>query len=98
MAALNRKRTGNLAVRELAGVVEQEDAVSTENLTSLFVVVPKTSKSDWLGGYEKLSEFVVSLARRLRCRANILGCLSVRDEMPCSWLPTGDLVAATSYS
>lgn len=33
--------------------------MATENLTSLFVVVPKTSKSDWLGNYEKLSEFVV---------------------------------------
>ncbi len=33
--------------------------MATENLTSLFVVVPKTSKSDWLGNYEKLSDFVV---------------------------------------
>lgn len=59
LAALNRKRTGNLAVRDLAGLVDPEDAVATENLVSLFVVVPKTSKSDWLGGYERLSEYVV---------------------------------------
>ena len=59
LAALNRKRTGNLAVRDLAGLVDKEDAVATENLVSLFVVVPKTSKSDWLGGYERLSEYVV---------------------------------------
>jgi V-type H+-transporting ATPase subunit C len=59
LAALNRKRTGNLAVRELAGLVEKEDAVATENLMSLFVVVPKTSKADWTGGYERLSDFVV---------------------------------------
>lgn len=59
LAALNRKRTGNLAVRELAGLVDKEDAVATENLMSLFVVVPKTSKADWTGGYERLSDFVV---------------------------------------
>jgi V-ATPase subunit C len=64
LAALNRKRTGNLAVRDLAALVDSEDAVATENLVSLFVVVPKTSKADWLGGYERLSEYVV---RRCSC-------------------------------
>ncbi len=69
VGALNRKRTGNLAVRELAGLVAKEDAVATENLTSLFVVVPKTSKSDWLASYEKLSDFVV----RVECDASVGG-------------------------
>jgi V-type H+-transporting ATPase subunit C len=56
---LNRKATGSLAVRELASVVDSADVVSTENLTTLFVVVNKHSLRDFLSCYETLVEFVV---------------------------------------
>lgn len=59
LGALNRKRAGNLAVRDLTSLVDKDDVISTENLTTLFVVVPKTSKGDWNGGYERLSDYVV---------------------------------------
>lgn len=60
LAAVNRKKTGNLAVKDLAGLVTSDDVIATENITTLFVVVPKTQKSEWLSGYERLSEYVVS--------------------------------------
>ena len=60
VAALNRKQTGNLAVRDLAGLVQRDDLVATENLVTMFVVVPKQSRREWLATYEQLSDFVVS--------------------------------------
>ena len=59
VAALNRKQTGNLAVRDLAGLVHRDEVVSTENLGTMFVVVPKLARAEWLATYEQLSEFVV---------------------------------------
>ena len=40
----------------------RDDTVSTENLTTLFAVVPKSGKGEWLGNYEQLSDFVVRLS------------------------------------
>ena len=48
-----------MQVRDLASLVERDDVIATENLTTLFVVVPKSSKADWSGGYERLSDYVV---------------------------------------
>lgn len=59
VGALNRKQTGNLAVRDLAGLVHKDDVVATENLVTMFVVVPKPSRTEWLTSYEQLSDFVV---------------------------------------
>ena len=56
----SRKQTGSLAVRALAGVVSSKDIISTENLVTLFVVVSKHTKLEWLSSYEKFCEFVVS--------------------------------------
>lgn len=60
LAALNRKRTGTLVVRDLASLVEPDDVIATENLTTLFVVVPKMGVTSWLADYERLSDYVVS--------------------------------------
>lgn len=59
LQALLRKHGGSLAVRDLSDVVPREKLVSTENLTTLVVVVPKTSKDEFLSTYEHLTEFVV---------------------------------------
>lgn len=56
----SRKQTGSLAVRDLAGVVSSKDIISTENLVTVFVVVSKHTKLEWLSSYEKFCEFVVS--------------------------------------
>ena len=55
----NRKQTGSLAVRDLSGLVSSKDIISTENLTTLFVVVSKHTKLEWQSSYEKFCEFVV---------------------------------------
>ena len=61
VTAANRKQTGSLAVRDLTGLVSEDDAVNTENLLTLFTVVSKHDKNEWLTTYETLSDFVVSL-------------------------------------
>jgi len=60
VTAANRKQTGSLAVRDLTGLVSEDDAVNTENLLTLFTVVSKHDKNEWLTTYETLSDFVVS--------------------------------------
>ena len=59
VSAISRKQTGSLAVRDLTGLVNSGDAVHTDNLTTLFVVVSKHSKAEWLAAYESLTDFVV---------------------------------------
>ncbi|KAK9811116.1 hypothetical protein WJX73_003699 [Symbiochloris irregularis] len=59
MGALMRKQGGNLAVRDLGEFVKKQDVVSTENLTTVFAVVSKYSKAEWLKCYETLVEYVV---------------------------------------
>lgn len=56
-----RKQTGSLAVRDLGSLVKQEHVVTTENLITLFVVVPRHVKKEWLSGYETLTDYIVSL-------------------------------------
>ncbi len=60
VTAAARKQTGSLAVRDLTGLVKPSDAVNTENLITMFTVVVKQDKSEWLSTYETLSDFVVS--------------------------------------
>lgn len=60
LGQISRKQTGSLAVRDLSSLVQGKDFVNTENLVTLFVVVSKHTKGDWLTNYEKLCEFVVS--------------------------------------
>lgn len=59
LTAANRKQTGSLAVRDLTGIVKPSDSVNTENLITLFTVVSKHDKAEWLKTYETLSDFVV---------------------------------------
>ncbi|KAK9865838.1 hypothetical protein WJX84_006570 [Apatococcus fuscideae] len=54
-----RKQTGSLAVRDLSTIVKASDVTETENITTLFVVVGKHTKKDWLENYEVLSDYVV---------------------------------------
>lgn len=68
VTAAARKQTGSLAVRDLTGLVSEEDAVNTENLLTLFTVVSKHDSKEWLSTYETLSDFVVwPLLHRCLC-------------------------------
>ena len=60
LTQIARKQTGSLAVRDLSKLVSEGDVVNTENLTTLFVVVPRHVKKEWLSTYETLTEYVVS--------------------------------------
>ena len=57
----SRKQTGSLAVRDLGALVSEKTVVNTENLVTLFVVVPRHVKKEWLSGYEKLTDYIVTL-------------------------------------
>lgn len=61
-SASARKQTGSLAVRDLSTIVKASDVTETENITTLFVIVGKHTKKDWLENYETLSDYVVRLA------------------------------------
>ncbi|KAI5068612.1 hypothetical protein GOP47_0016957 [Adiantum capillus-veneris] len=59
LSAINRKQSGSMAVRDLSSLVKTEDIVSSEHLTTIFVIVSKYSQKEWLSSYETLSTFVV---------------------------------------
>ena len=56
-----RKQTGTLAVKDLSAVVAEGDVINTENITTLFVVVSKHVKKEWLATYETLTDFIVRI-------------------------------------
>ena len=62
LGQIARKQTGSLAVRDLGALVSEKDVVSTENLITVFVVVPRHIKKEWLASYENLTEYVVRLS------------------------------------
>jgi len=58
--SLQRKQTGNLSQRSLAGMVTEDDFVTnSEYLETMLVAVPKTIQKDWWKKYETLSKMVV---------------------------------------
>jgi V-type H+-transporting ATPase subunit C len=62
LAVLQRKRTGNLATRDLSTVVEKDqlpDLEKSEYLETVFVAVPKTATKEFETKYERLSSMVV---------------------------------------
>lgn len=59
LSQIARQQTGSLAVRDLSALVSKQDVVNSENLITLFVVVPRHMKKEWLSSYETLTDFVV---------------------------------------
>lgn len=80
VTAAARKQTGSLAVRDLTGLISEEDAVNTENLITLFTVVSKHDKGEWLSTYETLSDFVV---RPLQAAIKKSILISTSPSHPC---------------
>ena len=78
LTALARKAGGSLAVRDLGGILKSGDMVDTENLTTLFVVVPAHTKGEWLSAYETLSDFVVRPF--LSGRTRLCKCMALRQQ------------------
>lgn len=59
MSAAARKAGGSLAVRDLHTLVKPNQVITSENMTTAFVVVSKFAIKDWEGSYEKMCNFVV---------------------------------------
>ncbi|GJQ86754.1 putative subunit of the peripheral V1 complex of vacuolar ATPase [Trypoxylus dichotomus] len=63
---LEKKQTGSLLTRNLADLVKKEHFIlDSEYLTTLLVIVPKVSFSDWQASYEKLTDMVVPRSSQL---------------------------------
>ncbi|KAI8813762.1 hypothetical protein BJ742DRAFT_746656 [Cladochytrium replicatum] len=60
LQAMQRKQTGNLAVRSLNDIVKKEHLVlDSEYLTTLLVAIPRNLEKDWIQTYELLTQMVV---------------------------------------
>ncbi|KRT80897.1 hypothetical protein AMK59_5048 [Oryctes borbonicus] len=63
---LEKKQTGSLLTRNLADLVKKEHFIlDSEYLTTLLVIVPKVSSTDWQASYEKLTDMVVPRSSQL---------------------------------
>ena len=70
VAAVARRATGSLAVRDLAphlATLPPGSLIDTENLVTLAAVVPRGSVREWVNSYETLTEWVVPRSGLLAC-------------------------------
>ncbi|XP_016359786.1 V-type proton ATPase subunit C 1-B-like isoform X1 [Sinocyclocheilus anshuiensis] len=78
LQSLERKNVGSLLTRSVADIVKKNDFVlDSEYLTTLLVVIPKTSYPDWQKTYETLSEMVVPRSTKLLFEDQDSGLFSV---------------------
>ncbi len=62
----DRKKVGSLRDRDVdEKLVKKADVIESENLTTLFVIVPATSVKAFIGSYETLVEFVVPRSAKI---------------------------------
>ncbi|KAI8912114.1 ATPase, V1 complex, subunit C [Powellomyces hirtus] len=60
LQGIQRKQTGNLAVRSLNDIVKKDHIIhDSEYMTTLIVAVPKSASNDWINKYETLTQMVV---------------------------------------
>ncbi|KAI0824128.1 ATPase V1 complex subunit C [Trametes gibbosa] len=60
LVQMQRKKTGNLSVRSLVDIVQQEHFINdSEYLQTVLVAVPKTFVKEWNAKYERLTSMVV---------------------------------------
>uniref|UniRef100_T1J1L0 V-type proton ATPase subunit C n=1 Tax=Strigamia maritima TaxID=126957 RepID=T1J1L0_STRMM len=78
LQSMERKQTGSLLTRNLEDLVKKENFVlDSEYLTTLVVVVPKASYSEWQTAYEKLTDMVVPRSSQLIYEDNENGLFTV---------------------
>lgn len=65
ISAIERKEQNNLMSKTLVGIVKEEHNTESENLCTMFVVIPKFSYKDFLSTYETLTTFVVPRSANL---------------------------------
>lgn len=59
LTSIERKAQGNLMTRSLQTIVEEKHVISSDHLTTIFVVFPAYNEQEFLESYEQLTEFVV---------------------------------------
>jgi len=64
-AADSRKDAGSLVTRNLGDIVKPSDVVETDNLTTVFVVVPKKDEKEFLSKYETVTDFVLPRSAKM---------------------------------
>jgi len=75
---LEKKQTGSLLTRNLADLVKKEHFIlDSEYLTTLLVIVPKPSFSDWYQGYEKLTDMIVPRSSQLVSQDSDYGLFTI---------------------
>ncbi|XP_015836982.1 V-type proton ATPase subunit C isoform X2 [Tribolium castaneum] len=75
---LEKKQTGSLLTRNLADLVKKEHFIlDSEYLTTLLVIVPKSSFNEWNANYEKITDMIVPRSSQLITQDNEYGLYTV---------------------
>ncbi|XP_046752058.1 V-type proton ATPase subunit C isoform X2 [Diprion similis] len=75
---LEKKQTGSLLTRNLADLVKKEHFIlDSEYLSTLLVIVPKTSFQEWYAVYEKLTDMIVPRSTQLISQDQEYGLFTV---------------------
>lgn len=75
---LEKKQTGSLLTRNLADLVRKEHFIlDSEYLSTLLVIVPKSSFDEWKTGYEKLTDMIVPRSTQLITQDSEYGLYTV---------------------
>jgi len=65
LQTIERKTQGNLMVRGLADLISEEDAMVSEYMISVYVVVQKGQMKDFEGSFERMATYVVPRSAKL---------------------------------
>ncbi|RZB39385.1 V-type proton ATPase subunit C, partial [Asbolus verrucosus] len=75
---LEKKQTGSLLTRNLADLVKKEHFIlDSEYLTTLLVIVPKSSFQEWQANYEKITDMIVPRSSQLITQDSEYGLYTV---------------------
>ncbi|XP_011879957.1 PREDICTED: V-type proton ATPase subunit C [Vollenhovia emeryi] len=75
---LEKKQTGSLLTRNLADLVKKEHFIlDSEYLTTLLVIVPKSSFQEWYACYEKLTDMIVPRSTQLITQDSEYGLFTI---------------------
>ncbi|XP_039306443.1 V-type proton ATPase subunit C isoform X2 [Solenopsis invicta] len=75
---LEKKQTGSLLTRNLADLVKKEHFIlDSEYLTTLLVIVPRSSFQEWYGCYEKLTDMIVPRSTQLITQDSEYGLFTI---------------------
>ena len=71
-----RKTQGNLMVRGLADIINEQDVMESDYMTTVYTVVPKAGIKEFEGAYEKMATYVVPKSAKLLAEDTEYGLFS----------------------